>query len=111
MIELVPHRWRSVRATVGDSIEVPIDAENVTIIPAEEDSEEVIVSFFVSDFTGKFDTEPETESRPIEVEWMGRGETSRRMFRHYSTIVPAPDGESATVYFLGQTDEERRMLW
>lgn len=111
MIEPIPHRWRSIRATVGDSVEVPIDADCVSILPAEEGTVEVTVSFFVSYFPEQPDTELETESRPIEVETMGRDETSRRMFAHYPTIVPAPNGETATVYFLGQTDEERRALW
>jgi hypothetical protein len=110
MIESVPHRWRSVRASVGDSVEVPTDAESVSLLPAAEDSDEVTVSFFVSDFIDEFDTDPETESRPIQTETIARDETSRTFFRRYPTIVPAPDGESATVYFLGETDEERRML-
>lgn len=110
MIESVPHRWRSVQASVGDSVEVPIDAESVSLLPAAEDSDKVTVSFFVFDFSDEFDREPETESRPIETETIGRDETSRTFFRHHSTIVPTPDGESATVYFLGETEEERRML-
>ena len=110
MIEPIPHRWRSVRATVGDSIEIPTNAESVSLLPAAEDSDEVTVSFFVFDFSDEFDREPETESRPIETETIGRDETSRTVFGHHPTIVPTPDGDSATVYFLGETEEERRML-
>lgn len=110
MIETVPHRWRSIQASVGDSVKIPIDAESVGLLPAADGSGEVTVSFFVFDFTGEFDREPETESRPIETETMGRQETSRTVFRHHSTIVPASNGESATVYYLGQTEEERRLL-
>ncbi|WP_152421586.1 hypothetical protein [Halogeometricum pallidum] len=102
MIEPIPHRWRSVRATVGDTVKIPIDADSVSLLPAEYDSDEVTVSFFVSDVTGEFDTEPEMESRPIEVETIGKGETSLNAFCYHPTIVPAPDGESARVYFLGQ---------
>lgn len=98
-IEPVPHRWRLVRAVVGDTVEVPTDAESVSLLPAEEDSDEVAVSFFVSDVTGEFNTELETESRPIEPETIGRDEPSRALFRHPPTIVPAPNGESTTVYF------------
>jgi len=70
----------------------------------------VTVSFFVFDFSDEFDGEPETEARPIETETIGRDETSRTFFRHHQTIVPASDGKSATVYFLGETEEERRLL-
>lgn len=111
MIEPVPHQWRSVRETVGDSVKVPTNAESVSLLPAAENSDEVTVSFFVFDFSDEFDGEPDTEARPIQRETIGRDETSRGMFRHYPTIVPSPDGESATIYFLGQTDEERRTLW
>lgn len=62
MIEPVPHRWRSIRATAGDSAEVPTDAECVSLLPAADDSDEVTVSFFVFDFTSGFDTEAETET-------------------------------------------------
>jgi len=110
MIEPVPHRWRSVRATVGDSIEIPKNAESVSLLPPADDSDEVTVSFFVFDFSDEFDRVPETESQPVEAKTIGRDETSRTVFCHHPTIVPAPDGESATVYFLGETDEERRML-
>lgn len=111
MIESVPHRWRSVRASVGDSVEIPTDTESVSLLPAAEGSDEVTVSFFVFDFTGEFNKEAKTESRPIDKETIGRDETSRTLFRHSPTIVPAPDGKSATVYFLGETDEEQKTLW
>lgn len=107
---IMPHRWRSIRATVGDSVEIPISADSVSILPAGEGSDEVTVSFFASYFAEQSDTELETESRPIEIATVGRDETSRRAFPYYSTIVPTQHGESATVYFLGETDEERRML-
>lgn len=110
MIEPVPHRWRSIQASVGDSIEVPTDAESVSLLPAEDGSNEVTVSFFMFDFMDKFDRVPEVESRPIESETIAREETSRTVFRYHSTIVPASDGKSATVYYLGQTEEERRLL-
>jgi hypothetical protein len=110
MIEPVPHRWRSIQGTVGDIVEVPTDAESVSLLPAADGSGEVTVSFFVFDLIGEFDRVPETESRPIESETIGRDETSRTVFRHHSTIVPASDGESARVYYLGQTEEERRLL-
>ena len=50
MIEPVPHRWRSIQASVGDSIEVPTDAESVSLLPAEDGSNEVTVSLFMFDF-------------------------------------------------------------
>lgn len=111
MIEPVPYRWRSVRATVGDFVKVPTNAESVSLLPAAEDSDEVTVSFFVFDFFDEFDKDPETEARPIETETIGRDETPRTGLGHHPTIIPTPDGESATVYFLGETEEERRMLW
>jgi hypothetical protein len=110
MIEPVPHRWQSVQGAVGDTVEVPTDAESVSLLPAAEDSNKVTVSFFVFDFSDEFDGVPETESRPIGTETIGRDETARTVIGHHPTIVPASDGESATVYFLGETDEERRML-
>lgn len=96
---------------MGDSVEIPSDAESVSLLPAAEDSDEVTVSFFVFDFTDEFDTEPEMETRPIQTETIARDETSRTFFRRYPTIVPAPNGESVTVYLLGETNEERRTLW
>lgn len=78
MIEPVPHRWRSVRATVGDSVEIPTNAESVSLLPAAEDSDEVTVSFFVFDFSDEFDRMPETESRPIETETIDRDELPYR---------------------------------
>lgn len=65
---------------------------------------------FVFDFTEEFDTELEMESRPIQTETTAQDETSRTIFRRYPINVPVPVGEIATVYFLGETDKERRML-
>lgn len=111
MIESIPRQWRAIRARVGDSVDIPIHTEVVSVVPTDEGAEEVTVSFYIYDFAEEFDFDPETESRPVRAATIQKGETSRFQFPEHQTIVPASDGESATIYHLGRTDEERRMLY
>lgn len=110
MIEPVSHRWRSVLASVSDSVKVPSDVECVSLPPAAVDSDEVTVSFLYSTLPKSSTQILEMESRPIQTETTAQDETSRTIFRRYPINVPVPVGEIATVYFLGETDKERRML-
>lgn len=107
MIESVPHRWQSIRATVSETVEVPTNASSVTILPAEEGSDVVTVSFFVSEF----ETDSEVEARPVRTRTIEGDDSLELMFMRHPTIVPSENEDSATLYFLGQTDEERRTLW
>lgn len=106
MIETVPQEWQSIQATVGEEAEIPADAACVTILPIEDGSEEVTISFFVPKLV-----DSEVESRPVVTGTLERGEESRHIHERYLTLVPSPSEDSITIYALGRTEEERRTLW
>lgn len=62
MIVQIPFRWESVEGAVGESVELPISAPNVTVLPASEDTDRIVVSSLV----GEQETDLETEERPIQ---------------------------------------------
>lgn len=106
MIIEFPQDWWSFQATVGETVEVPENANEVTILPVEPGSDIVMVTVFAPEGTAS-----DPEARPVETETLERGEPYRGLFHYYPTAVPSPSGESVTVYYLGQTEEEMYTLW
>lgn len=106
MIEVIPQEWESVRVMVGVVVEIPVEAGYVTVLPTKEEPEKVTVTYFVPESAGS-----EVESRPVVKNTLKQGEASRRIYETHPTAVPSPSGDAITIYALGQTEEESRVLW
>lgn len=106
MIVPLPTKWKTIQASVGEKIETPTIATSISIVPAGEDFGEVTVSLLVPE--AKVDAE--TERRPITKTTIERDETLDFHGIRHPTIVPASDRDSATMYYLGPTDEELRRI-